>query len=145
MLQCHFSRRVFPLDWGWSIPCRTNYHAGCFRLGAPFYTRLANNGGLFLTKAMGAVLPLFICECCTVRQVLGRELTYTPRDFGLLAMERMRLIDMIHNWAPSTLNNYKGRLKIIQDFGQQYRCPVLLTPTLVAPPVSKAIPLMWAQ
>jgi hypothetical protein len=52
---------------------------------------------------------------------------------------------MVHNWAPSPLGNYKGRLKQIAAFGRQYKCPVLPIPQLRAPPISDAIPLMWAQ
>jgi hypothetical protein len=94
---------------------------------------------------MANVLPIFICECCTVRQVLGRELSRNPYDIGLLALERMRLIDMVHHWAPGTVANYQGRLRKIQQFGQTYKCPVLPTPQLASPPISDAIPLMWAQ
>jgi hypothetical protein len=41
----------------------------------------------------------FICEACTVRAVLGRDLTWTSIDMQPLMLERMRLIDMAHTWA----------------------------------------------
>jgi hypothetical protein len=146
VLVCHFATKSFELQAGkWAVPCQTRYHAQCFRLSAPFTTRLSKNGGLGFTKGLASVIPLFVCECCTVRKVLQRELQRTTTDAGLLAMERMRTIDMVHNWAPSTLGNYKGRLRQIRAFGQQYKCPVLPVPQLTAPPISDAIPLMWSQ
>jgi hypothetical protein len=114
-------------------------------LEEPFYTRLEKQGGLGFTKAMGDIIPIFICECCTVRKVLGRELEMNIFDSGLLALERMRLIDMVHNWAPKTIAQYKGKLKRVKEFGLKYRCPILQTPTLVEPPTSAAIALMWSQ
>ena len=145
MLTCHFSHRGFPLGATRAVPCLTRYHPGCFRLREPFYTRLIKEGGLFLTPAMAAMMPIFICECCTVRKVLERELHLNHRDCGLLALERMRMLDTIHNWAPTTLSNYKGRIRQIQRFGETFRVPILATPLLESPPISEGISLMWAQ
>jgi hypothetical protein len=90
-------------------------------------------------------IPLFVCECCTVRKVLERELQLNQRDCALLAMERMRIIDMVHNWAPSTMKNYNGRLRQLQLFGIAYRVPILTIPQLDVPPISEGLGLMWAQ
>ena len=147
-LQCHFSRRSFPLklQGAASLPCHTIYHEYCFKVTAPFCSRLTkDNKGLGLPRGFAAVLPVFICECCTVRAVLGRELWHHPRDDALLLLERMRQIDMAHNWAPSTVIQYKGKLAAIRRFEQAFRFQVLRTPLLTTPPVSDSIPLMWAQ
>jgi hypothetical protein len=66
--------------------------------GKPFRTRLVRSTlGLQYPPAM-TKFP-FICEACTVRAVLGRELTWTPGNIQLLMLERVCLIDMVHAWA----------------------------------------------
>ena len=45
--------------------------------------------------------PLFICEACTVRAILEREL-HRPSVGWILRFERMRLIDIAHHWAVGT-------------------------------------------
>jgi hypothetical protein len=54
----------------------------------------ASNPGPQYPPAM-TLFP-FICESCTVRAVLGRDLTWTSGDVQLLMLERVRLIDMVH-------------------------------------------------
>jgi hypothetical protein len=98
-----------------------------------------------MPPSTATLLPLFICECCTVRAILGRELTDHPRDSALMILERMRVLDMVHQWAPSTAVQYKGKIRIIQKFEQLFRCQVLRIPQLTSPPTIEAIPLMWAQ
>jgi hypothetical protein len=39
--------------------------------------------------------PNFMCEACTVRAMLDRELT-GPNDWKLLCFERMRVLDIVH-------------------------------------------------
>jgi hypothetical protein len=53
-------------------PCASEYHLTCVKLGLPFYTRLKGNGGLSLPPFEN--LQHFICEACTVRAQLQREL-----------------------------------------------------------------------
>jgi hypothetical protein len=91
-------------------------------------------------------MPNFICEACTGREQLDRELTPRPPDIGLLALERARLIDMSHyNWAETTLTQYHTKLNILRRFGTAFGVQVLCPTVLMRPPSSPAIPLMWAQ
>lgn len=86
----------------------------------------------------------FICELCTVRRVLGRELDpYRPEDKTLLQLERMRLIDMCHGWAPATLNNYCRQIKSISLFRRQFQLPELPLPAITCPSNDDSIPLYW--
>lgn len=146
-LTCAFAEKHFPLPTpvpSRSVPCHTSYHLKCFRAGVPFRTRLPKDGGLCLPANL-TVLPNFICECCTVRAVLGRELNHGPEDTALLMLERLRLLDMIHNWAPGTHQGYQGKLNVIHQFERTFGCQVLARTTLDQPPTSPAIPTMWAQ
>jgi hypothetical protein len=153
VLRCHFALKSFPLNGAlqglpgprMSVPCQSRYHVSCFRLTKPFQSRLKDEGGLSLPAGIASVLPIFICECCTVRSVLGRELTWHPRDRALMLLERARILDMVHQWAPSTISQYKGKIRMVKEFELLFRCPVLRTPNLTAPPNVESIPLMWAQ
>ena len=58
---------------------------------------------------------MFICEACTVRAVLQRELG-NPGDRWLLKLERMRLLDVAHQWSAGTTRNYQTHLKKIKQF-----------------------------
>jgi hypothetical protein len=85
----------------------------------------------------------FICEACTVKSVLGRELTWTSGDMQLLMLERMRLIDMAQSWASSTFQGtaiYLGRLS---NFGQKYGIDFFPKAPITQPPWSAVIPLLW--
>jgi hypothetical protein len=128
-----------------SIPCRTRYHESCFRLTKPFLTRLAKEQGLGIPTGFGEMIPAFICECCTVRAVLRRELHPSHRDTILLMLERMRIIDMAHNWAHGTITTYRSKIKMIRRFETTFGCQILQTPNLTRPPANEAIPLMWVQ
>jgi hypothetical protein len=90
-------------------------------------------------------MPNFICEACTVRAHLDRELRPTPPDLGLLALERARMIDMSHHWADSTLAQYHTKLNIMRRFESYFGVSPLRPTLLERPPVSNAIPVMWAQ
>jgi hypothetical protein len=70
-------------------------------------------------------MPNFICEACTVREELDRELTQLPPDLGLLALERARLIDMSHHWAEASLTQYHTKLNMLRRFGYSFGVTVL--------------------
>jgi hypothetical protein len=52
----------------------------CVSVGAPFTSRRKGGAGLSFPKVTD--WPNFVCEACTVREVLGRELT-GPNDIHL--------------------------------------------------------------
>jgi hypothetical protein len=150
ILRCHFATTPFELTGAqppkMSVPCQSRYHVDCFRLTIPFHSRLADEGGLFLPPGIASILPIFICECCTVRAVLGRELTWHPRHRALMLLERMRVLDMVHQWAPGTITQYKSKIMMIRTFETNFCCPVLRSPMgLRGPPAGDHIPLMWTQ
>jgi hypothetical protein len=85
----------------------------------------------------------FICEACTSRAALGRELTWTSGDIQLLMLERMRLIDMAHAWASSTLQGTARYLGRLSNFGQKYGIDFFPKAPITQPPRSAVIPLLW--
>jgi len=87
---------------------------------------------------------VFICEACTVRSFLGREL-HGIRDWQLLCLERMRILDVVHAWSPGTHSAYQAKFRILQQFTAAFGVAILESPKLSAPPTPKEIPLMWAQ
>ena len=125
-------------------PCFTRYHFGCIRMGPPFRTRLPKQKGLSFSSALRD-MPNFICEACTVRAQLDRELQCTSPDIGLLALERARLIDMSHHWADTTLTQYHSKLNILRKFEQYFGVSPLQPTILERPPTGPAISIMWAQ
>jgi hypothetical protein len=97
ILRCSFSDRGFSTSDGSVLrPCKTAHHPSCISVGFPFTSRRRNHAGLCFPPVSD--WPNFICELCTVRSVLHRELT-GPNDWQLLCLERMRLVDMAHSWA----------------------------------------------
>jgi len=88
--------------------------------------------------------PIFICEACTVRAVLGREL-HGIRDWQLLCLERMRILDVAHAWSPGTHANYQSKFRILQNFSTAFGVSILTSPKLTTPPTPTEIPLMWAH
>lgn len=140
---CHFADRGFPLSSSWAVPCGVRYHKTCVCAGTPFATRLAKRTGLQLRHSR--FLPRFICECCQVRAMVDRELTDTSRDHALLMLERMRMIDVLNNWADGTLEQYGRHLSTIRDFSDWSGIPALSITPLVAPPTSLCISLMYAH
>ena len=123
-------------------PCHSAYHVTCIAVGAPFVTRRKNNAGLSFPNITD--WGTFVCEACTVQAVVGRELT-DVNDWQLLALERMRLIDMAHHWSLGTHATYQTKLRIIRNFEQRYGVSVLRSTPLVCPPSGLEIPLMWCQ
>jgi hypothetical protein len=84
-----------------------------------------------------ACLP-FVCELCTVRTNVGREIGVYEGDIQLLALERLRMIYSAHGWGESTLKGYDHNLnhipKFEKRFGVQITVPLKLTPPPRAPP-----------
>jgi hypothetical protein len=143
VLCCYFSDHGFSLLDGTPMrPCRSAYHPTCIAMGAPFVSRRKHNAGLCFpdVKHWGA----FVCEACTVRSVVGRELT-DETDWQLLALERMWLIDMAHYWALKTHKTYQSKLGIIRSFESRYGVQVLKPTPLVRPPNGTDVSLMWCQ
>jgi hypothetical protein len=114
-------------------PCQTVYHPQCFRAGPPFSTHLANHGGLVFPSTI-SWWPHLICEACTVRAVLGRELTGSLRDQSLLMLERVRMLDRIHSWSKGTQRTCQTKVKVIRKFERDFTVPVLQATNLQCPP-----------
>jgi hypothetical protein len=47
-----------------------------------------------------------MCECCTVRAILDREL-YGKEDWKLLCLERIHILDLAHFWSAGTHVQYQ--------------------------------------
>jgi hypothetical protein len=140
---CLFRKVGYELDGTLFTPCESQYHPECIKVGKPFKTRLVRTTlGLHYPPSM-THFP-FICEACTVRAVLGRELTWTSGDIQLLMLERMRLIDMAHAWASSTLQGTARYLGRLSNFGQKYGIDLFPKAPITQPPRSAVIPLLWA-
>jgi hypothetical protein len=142
-LNCSFSRRGFAFDDGIGCrPCFTVYHPTCFRVGSPFTCRRADEAGLRFPVVKH--WPMFICEACTVRSVLDRELG-GPNDGTLLQLERMRVLDMAHAWTKGTYSTYSSKLSYLQRFESLHGLVLLSEPRVDRPPNTRAISLMWAE
>jgi len=141
--RCIFAMTGFEQEGVTFQPCGTTYHLGCIVAGDPFRTRLPKDKGLSFPKV--SIMPNFICEACTVRAMLGRELVRDPKDTALLMLERMRMIDQACAWDPKTLSGYQSQLRRIRQFEADYGIVGLTTTKLGKPPTSPAISLMWIQ
>ena len=75
---------------------------------------------------------------------MGRELN-DPKDPQLLALERMRLLDMAHSWARNTHSSYQGKLRILQAFSDRYSIPLLEDSSPKHPRYDVDVVLMWCQ
>jgi hypothetical protein len=117
------------------------YHRDCVKAGPPFVTRLEKEKGPILPFVKR---PHFVCEMCTVRAELGRELRRTDGDIQLLMFERMRMIDSLNWWQQTTLKQYGPHLQYLERFGKHYGVGTLVASTLKRPPVSPSTPIMWA-
>jgi hypothetical protein len=91
------------------------------------------------------MLTSFICEACTVRAVLQRELRLHGNDLALLALERARLVDMLNAWSDGTHSQYQGHLRYVAKFEREFGVTILEPTVLLCPPHPPAIPAMWAQ
>lgn len=147
---CIFQHRGFTVKDKVFPPCNVRYHAACITIGLPFRTRhfgRCTKGIQFPPCATN--LP-FICELCTVRTHLGREVDpYISSDTLLLSLERMRMIDAAHYWAPRTLENACRTLRRVEKFFLTYRLPTIhqqmQLPSLQHPPKDISIPIFWSM
>ena len=89
--------------------------------------------------------PHFVCELCTVRANVRRDLHH-PGDPWLLRLERMRLLDMVHYWGMDTTRNYQGKIKTVRTFESQHPgLSVLDTAPLLSPPVGPDVTAAWVE
>jgi hypothetical protein len=143
VVTCHFAHRGFPFpDGSTARVCGSAYHASCIQAGLPFTTRRVKDAGLAFPRV--TTWPIFICEACTVRSVLQREL-HGLHDWQLMCLERMRILDIAHAWALGTHSQYQSKFRVLQQFGRAFSLPFFGAPTLVMPPRHREIPLMWAH
>jgi len=141
---CSFAHDGFKFSNGATcIPCGVCYHPRCFQAGPPFYSRRKNQAGLTLPSNIRQWAH-FICESCTVRSVLDRELDYS-KDWRLMCLERMRILDMAHSWSAGTHNVYQQKLAAIRRFEKGFGVPVLTRSALEKPPCGPEVTLSWAQ
>jgi hypothetical protein len=139
---CLFREIVYELDGTFLTPCENQYQPECIKVGKTFKKRLVR-ATLGLQYPPEMTRFPFICEACTVRAVLGRELTWTSGDMQLLMLERMRLIYMAHAWDSSTLQGTSRYLGRISNFGQKYGIELYPKALITQPPRSAVIPLLW--
>ena len=86
-----------------------------------------------------------MCEACTVRYVVDRELGH-PGDLWLLQLERVRTLDMAHYWAARTHQQYQSRIRSIKRFEQRHPGLLLLQKAQIkVPPGGADVTLMWAE
>ena len=126
------------------------YHPPCIQVGSPFSSRHFGKGTNGLQYPPCATNLPFICELCTTRTQIGRELDpHIPSDKQLLRLERMRMIDAAHAWAPRTLQNACSTIRRIDAFFSSVHLPSthhqLHLPPLLHPPLSISIPLFWSM
>ena len=141
-LLCHFQKDGFLLDGHEFLPCGVSYHLACFRAGPPFTTRRREHQGL--QYPLGLSRKTFVCENCTVRAVLHRNL-HQETDSTLLALERMRILDMAHSWSRNTHSSYGSKMRVIEAFERQYHVSLFPLTHLPHPRNTPDITLMWCQ
>ena len=123
---CIFQHRGFTIKNTVYPPCNVQYHASCVSIGLPFRTRHFGKGTRGIQFPPCATNLPFICELCTVRTHLGREIDpYVASDTLLLSLERMRMIDAAHAWAPRTLENACRTLRRIDNFCKDCQLPTI--------------------
>jgi hypothetical protein len=141
---CHFCDTSFTLDGRPFHPCFTRYHPVCLCIGLPFQSRLQGSKGLRCPPRT-EVWRQFVCEACTVRAVLFRELSRNAEDIVLLMLERVRIVDTTNHWAYDTLKTYNSKFNVIREFEKTFLVSVLPHTPLSHPPCGPSIRLMWAQ
>jgi hypothetical protein len=141
--QCHFAITGFMIDHRFFPPCQVRYHMGCIRAGVPFVSRHLGDFGLSFPR--WKYLPIFVCELCTVRAHTFRRSNTPAQLTSVMMLERMRIIDTVHSWTESTLQVYTSKIERVVQFQKLFNLPILCTATLVHPPVTVGIPLMWSQ
>jgi hypothetical protein len=126
-------------------PCNVRYHQNCIGVGSPFRSRYRDlTRGLFFPKTL--VGYPFVCELCTVRANVGPIVPPSGTMNALMMLERMRMIDTAHSWAPKTLGGYQGDVRRFHRFCDQFqvaRPHRKYLPT--APPHGDTILLLWAM
>ena len=141
--RCIFAETGFQIN-GIRFPaCHSRYHGGCIRAGAPFRTRLRNGQGLSFPSHLS--FPHFVCELCSVQANVGRRLNGNAKDLELILLERVRMIDCANAWADNTLKVYGHTLRWLERFENHHRVPILHTTKIPHPPITRAIPLAWAE
>ena len=148
--KCLFSSKGFTLHSKPFTPCKVRYHSKCIKVGHPFATRHFGKGTKGLQYPPCATSLPFICELCTTRTQLGRELdALSPEDILLLKLERMRMIDVAHAWAPTTLQNACRSLRRTNNFFSSHNIPSLHQqlhlPALDHPPLDVSITIFWSM
>jgi hypothetical protein len=147
-VRCSFADSGFlNRDGTRAVPCLSSYHCDCFRVGPPFTSR--RQGGKDLSLPKLDVWPSFICEACTVRAILDRELT-GPDDRKLLCFDRIRILDLVHFWSAGTTSTYQSKLKVVDLFDATYDLPattgrILRRTRLERHHTGPEIPLQWLQ
>jgi hypothetical protein len=77
--------------------------------------------------------------------MVNREL-HSREDYVLLALERMRILDVAHYWAPSTHTKYQDKLRFLHKFQDQFPgLTILQKDVLKRPPSGVDIAIMWAE
>ena len=142
MLRCHFRHSGFSKGDKRFRPCGVVYHPACFRVATPFRSRRDDDLGLRFPD--NCCPGLFVCEACTVRSVLERELR-TATDIQLMTLERMRVLDIAHSWAPGSYRTYRPYLRAVQRFEKAWGVGILQTSVLRVPPSDPVITLMWCH
>jgi hypothetical protein len=142
VFECTFRQRGFDgLE-----PCGTWYHSHCIRVGAPFTTRLTRGGKRWSTAPSDLTgAYTFVCELCSVRSVVGRELRGATSDRVLLILERMRMIDTASSLAPTSRYNNGLALRKVLSFRETYGIPSGHRARLLRPPTSDATSVLWAM
>ena len=142
-LTCAFAKSGFVMPSGMEFPpCGVAYHTQCFRVGEPFRCRRRNQVGLVFPRVKH--WGTFICERCTVGAFIGRR-PHTPSDRCLMALERMRILEMAHYWQQSTHSHYQAYLGTIRRFEDQFNLQILQREVVTFPPTSQEIALMWVE
>jgi hypothetical protein len=135
---CLFREIGYELDGTFFSPCENQYHPECIKVGKPLKTRLVR-ATLGLQYPLAMTCFPFICEACTVRAILGWELTLMSGDMQLLMLKRMHLIDMAHAWDLSTLQGTARYLSWLSNFGQKYGIELFPKAPINQPPRSQAV------
>ena len=128
-------------------PCRIVCHPECIKVGAPFTSchRHASQGLSFNKKFKR--FP-FICEYCTVRANVKRNLNPTTSDMQLLQLERMRLIDCSNVWTGETSRAGASSIQHLKQFAHNYQIPWddwHLWKEVHQPPHGPSFLLLWAM
>ena len=144
---CLFCRSGFSTDGRSYRPCQIRYHIGCVRSGPPFRSRHRDpSQGLSFNQEF-ADFP-FVCEYCTVRANLGRDLNATHLDMQLLMLERMRMIDCSNAWSPGTSRSVASNLRQLRRFAGRFGIPwntLHFQEQITAPPRGPSMLVLWTM